>query len=317
MTTGAIRIANAPVSYGVFGDLSVEGASSPAQLLLTMAEAGYEGSEIGPPGFFGRRDQLVQAFAASGLTAVGAYVPLHTQGPDAVLKRDLDRMGQTLGELVAVNPDAVAILADEGSDTLLANPCHRPELGLDAEGWRRLVKVIRSAVRRVEEVGLQSSFHPHISTYVEQPHEIERLLAETPVGLTYDVGHVVMAGGDAVGSWRAWRSRVNHVHLKDVRFDVLAQAISSGRSDFDTWWADLCTPLGAGDLDVAAFAAALVADGYRGWAVVEQDRAPLTAPEVDQVVADQAANLAWAAEHLGATHIKPDPDRFESEGQHQ
>lgn len=302
MNPGAIRIANAPVSYGVFGDLSVDGASSPAELLMTMAEAGYEGSEIGPPGFFGTVDELTAAFATAGLTAVGAYVPLHTQGPDAVLARDLSRMEQTLTELLAVNPDAVVILADEGSDVLVANPCHRHGLGLDEDGWARLVDVVSDAVRRVEEVGLQASFHPHIATYVEQPHEIERLLAETPVGLTYDVGHVVMGGGDATGSWRAWRDRVNHVHLKDVHLDVLRRAIADARADFDTWWADLCTPLGAGDIDLAGFTAALVADGYRGWAVVEQDRAPLTAADVDRVVADQAANRAWASARLGAHH---------------
>ncbi|MCA0295523.1 MAG: sugar phosphate isomerase/epimerase [Actinobacteria bacterium] len=302
MTTAPIRLANAPVSYGVFGDLSVEGASSPAELLMTMAEAGYEGSEIGPPGFFGTVDELTDAFASAGLTAVGAYVPLHTQGPDAVLARDLSRMEQTLTELLAVNPDAVVILADEGSDALLANPCHSPALGLDEDGWARLVDVVRDAVRRVEEVGLQPSFHSHIATFVEQPHEIERLLAETPVGLTYDVGHVVMGGGDALGSWRAWRDRVNHVHLKDVHLDVLRRAIAERRTDFDTWWADLCTPLGAGDLDLDGFVAALVADGYRGWAVVEQDRAPLTAADVERVVADQAANRAWASARLGALH---------------
>ena len=303
MSASGIRIANAPVSYGVFGDLTVEGVS-PAELLHTMAAAGYQGSELGPPGFFGDLDELREAFRASGMTAVGAYVPLHTQGPDDVLARDLARMEQTLAELVALNPAAVVILADEGDETLLANPCHRPELGLDDDGWSRLVGVVDGAVRRIEEVGLAASFHPHIATYVEQPAEIQRLLDSTTVSLTYDVGHVVLAGGDAVGSWRAWRDRVNHVHLKDVRLGVLREALASRRGDFDTWWAQLCTRLGAGDLDLTGFTDALLADGYAGWAVVEQDRAPLTAAEVDRVVTDQAVNYAWASERLG---VPPEP----------
>ena len=298
-----IRIANAPVSYGVFGDLTVEGVS-PAELLHTMAAAGYQGSELGPPGFFGGLDDLQEAFAASGLAAVGAYVPLHTQGPDEVLARDLARMELTLTELLAVNPAGVVILADEGNDTLLANPCHRPELGLDDDGWSRLVRVVEGAVRRIEEVGLAPSFHPHIATFIEQPAEIQRLLDSTSVPLTYDVGHVVLAGGDAVGSWRSWRDRVNHVHLKDARLGVLGEAIASGRDDFDTWWARLCTPLGAGDIALTEFTEALIADGFTGWAVVEQDRAPLTAAEVERVVADQAANYAWASRRLG---LPPEP----------
>ncbi len=294
-----IRIANAPVSYGVFGDITVDSVTTPAQLLGSMAAAGYAGSEIGPPGFFGSEDQLCRAFSGASLDPVGAYVPLHTQDANAVLERDLERMDRTLDELVALGGGGLVILADEGNDALLAHPRHSREFALDGAGWERLVTVVTAAQRAAEERGLTTSFHPHISTFVEQPDEIEKLLTLTSVDVTYDVGHIVLAGGDAAKSFRDWHSRINHLHFKDVRRDVFEQAVASGRGDFDRWWSQLCTPLGQGDLDLDGFIDAVVESGFSGWAVVEQDRAVLTVDALSAVLEAQRHNFTWLAGRLG------------------
>ncbi|MDL9977935.1 sugar phosphate isomerase/epimerase family protein [Microbacterium sp. ASV49] len=295
-----MRFANAPVSYGVFGDITVEGATTTEELLRTMAETGYEGSELGPPGFFGEIPHMVASFAGAPIAAVGAYVPLHTQEPGAVLDRDLARMAITLDEIEAVDRSALVILADEGDEMLLRSPRKDPSLSLDADGWRRLVDTVNRAAGQARDRGLEVSFHPHIATYVELPDEIERLLESTDVGLTFDVGHVVLAGGDGVELFRRWRDRINHVHIKDVRIDVLEDARREGREDFDAWWSGVSTRLGEGDSDLPAFAAALRDTRYDRWVVVEQDRAPLVVEEYAAVVADQAANLDWLRRHLGA-----------------
>lgn len=293
-----MRIANAPVSYGVFGDRTVKGTTTPAELLKTMASAGYDGSEIGPPGFFGTISEIEQAFQSAEIAPVGAYIPLHTQDNGVILQRDLKRMEQTLEELVALGGSGLAILADEGDDTLSAHPRHETSLGLDDDGWNRLFTVIEHARAMCEERGIVTSFHPHIGTYVEQPHEIEQLLEHTGVGLTFDVGHVVLGGGDAVASLRAWRSRINHIHVKDVRLEVFEQAVASGRKDFETWWENLCVPFGEGDLELDSFIAELRSSGFDGWAVVEHDRAPLSDDEYPAVLAAQKHNLDWLRARL-------------------
>lgn len=294
----SIRIANAPVSYGIFGDLTLGGVATPEDALVQIAAAGYAGSELGPPDFFGPAAGLPGLFERYGLAAVGAYVPLHTQGDDATLARDLDRMRVTFDELTAVG-GALAILADEGDEVLLANPRHAHEYALTGQAWQRLVDVVEKARLEAAARGLRTAFHPHISTYVEQPEEIDRLLTDSDVSLCYDVAHVVMAGGDAVEHFRRWRARIVHVHVKDFRAGVFEEAVRSRRTDFDDWWARLCVPLGAGDLDLSPFLAELVASGYDGWVVVEQDRAPLRPGDLPQVVADQAANAAWLRARLG------------------
>ena len=92
----------------------------------------------------------------------------------------------------------------------------------------------------------------------------------------------------------AWRERINHIHLKDVRHDVLEEAKARERDDFDVWWANVSTPLGEGDLPLEEFLAHLSEADYRGWVVVEQDRAPVSSQaELRSAARVQRRNLQW------------------------
>ncbi len=42
--------------------------------------------ELGPPGFFGTPDDTADAFVGRGLTAVGAYVPIHLSADEATVE---------------------------------------------------------------------------------------------------------------------------------------------------------------------------------------------------------------------------------------
>lgn len=302
-------IGSAPVSYGVYGAQAGGPAASPEQLLASIASAGYAGSELGPPGFFGPREQAAARFAAAGLRAVGAYVPVHFAAGDEQVRRDLAGLHASCQELAACG-GGLAILADEGSPELLAHPARAWDdraLALDEQAWHRLSRLVGQCTEIVAGYGLPASFHPHISTYVESPWEIERLLELTDIPLTLDIGHLQLAGGDPVQALRAWRARINHVHVKDISLAVLNQAKASGRADFDTWWAGVATPLGAGDVDIDAVLAGLAASGYAGWLVIEQDRAPTPASGYAAVAAEQQANRRWLAGALGRHFGPPGP----------
>jgi inosose dehydratase len=299
-------IGSAPVSFGVYG--SVEALAVPPLALLDHAvSAGYGGMELGPPGFFGTPQETADAFGERGLHVIGAYVPIHFTADDATLEADLARMAITLQELVAAaRPTGLAILADEGSETLLHHPTRAWDdrrLALDEDGWRRLAVGVARAVELADGAGIATSFHPHISTYVESPWEVERLLESTTVDLTIDTGHVWLAGGDPTELLQGYAERVNHVHLKDVRGEVLARARADRRTDFDAWWGDVATPLGAGDVDLDAFLAGLARTDYDGWLVVEQDRLPLTDEPIEPVAKEQAANRRWVEDALAPTGL--------------
>ena len=73
--------------------------------------------------------------------------------------------------------------------------------------------------------GCPMAFHHHMGTVVETEREVDLLMSRTgdAVGLLFDTGHLTFAGGDVAATARRHGRRINHVHCKDVRADVLAR----------------------------------------------------------------------------------------------
>lgn len=300
-----VRIGAAPVSFGVYGAEGSRGPD-PDALLAAVADAGYGGIELGIQGFFGGPAETAARFARAGLACIGCYIPFHFTADDATIAAEMERMRRTVAELAAAGGTApLAILADEGSPELLVHPA-RPwddrSRALDAAGWALLGRRLEDARRLAADHGLRTSFHPHISTYVESPWEVERVLEASPIGLTLDTGHFLLAGAEPRAALAHFGDRVDLVHLKDVRVEVLRRAKAEGRTDFDTWWGDVSVRLGTGDVEMAGFVGDLVRRGYDGWAVVEQDRLPIGSdPDaLRDAAADEAHNAAWVRAAIAA-----------------
>ena len=291
-----MRIGAAPVSFGVYGIPEQGSGVSPDQMVEAISTAGYEGAELPPAGYAGPPGRAAQLMEAHGLEAVGIYIPIHFANP-ALQLVDERRMEDALRDLETARTESrIAIIADEGSDTLLRHPGRGddPTYALGPEAFDSLCSAVQRLATLIRRRGLVPSFHPHISTYVENPAEVERLLELTDIDLTFDTGHIALGGGEVLACFGAWRERINHIHLKDVRHDVMEQAKSAGRQDFDVWWADVSTPLGEGDLRLKKFLALLEATRYRGWVVVEQDRSPVTSGgELRTATELQTRNLQW------------------------
>jgi inosose dehydratase len=297
----SVRIGNTPVSFGVRRRPDPDWQSLSDDVFDAISSAGYRGSELGPPQFLGTAEETAERIASHALTTIGAYAPVHFAADDELVADDLAGVEQSCRELAACG-GGLLVMADQGSETLLAHPARSDrDLALDAAGWRRLAELVHQVVELSEQYELGLTFHPHISTFVESPWEIERLLELSSVNLTIDSGHLRLAGADPVACLKAWRARVDHVHLKDVREGVLADAKARGLTDFDAWWGDVCVPLGEGDVDLEGFLDELVGGGYDGWIVIEQDRRPLmTADDLRDTATEQHANLEWLTGQLAA-----------------
>ena len=72
------RVASAPVSFGV-DEIIVDDAwmPGPDDMLDWMVDIGFEGTELGPPGFLGDATQLHERLSSRGLQLVGAFLPQH------------------------------------------------------------------------------------------------------------------------------------------------------------------------------------------------------------------------------------------------
>ncbi|HXF71114.1 MAG TPA: sugar phosphate isomerase/epimerase [Actinomycetota bacterium] len=299
-----IAIANAPVSYGVF-ELTIgePGLPGPEELVSAVADAGYHGIDLGPLGFLGQGAELRERLLRHGLALAGGYIQLRFLDP-AGLEEDLRTLDLTLDSFEVVRdlfPELPPkpTLADAGSPARAANPGRGrdlPEIGLDDTAWRRLAEGVQRAADRCRERGFEPTFHHHACTYVEAPHEIERLLELTDVGLCLDSGHLLLGGGDPVRALEDWGSRVNHLQLKDARREVLHRIIREGAGMRAVWERGAFCAFGTGDLDIDAFLDGVRRLGYRGWIVVEEDRILGAPAAFHEAVEAQRRNRRYLAD---------------------
>jgi inosose dehydratase len=297
----ALRVANAPLSYGAF-ELTVgvfPNVPGPDELLAEMAAAGYAGTELGPPGYLGEGDELRERLENHRLALTGGWCPVRFSEPNA-WDEDFAELERTLDLFAAAGAEhARPVFGDGGSDARRANPGRGGEdrsLGLDEDGWRRWAEGVRRAADVARRRGFEPVLHPHTSTYIEAPHEIDRALALTDVDVLVDTGHLLIGGTDPIDALRAWRDRVGYVHLKDVRLDVLRGVVADRADMLEAWRRGIFCELGEGDVDLDAFLSELVGSGYEGWVCVEQDRIPRDDEPLSESADAQVRNRDWLRE---------------------
>jgi len=300
-----LRLANAPLSYGAFEMTVGIVANVPTAdaVLAQMAAAGYAGTELGPPGYLGETDELRQRLERHGLELTGGWCPIRFSQPEH-WDEDLAALRRTLELFAAAGADATAhpVFGDGGSEARRLNPGRGEAdraLGLDAKGWRRFAEGLKRAEAIARRYGFEPSFHPHAATFVEAPWEIDRMLEVSDIGLLVDTGHLLVGGADPVKALHDWSGRVNYVHVKDARLDVVAAVVADRADMLTAWRRGIFCELGTGDVDLHDFFRALADIGYRGWICVEQDRILGDNEPLDGSVAAQVRNREWLRAHAG------------------
>lgn len=277
----AIRVANAPCSWGVL-EFELEGeAAGYAQVLDEMAEAGYEGTELGDWGFMPTDPAHLQdELAKRNLTMLGAFVPI------ALALEDRHEAGiavavKTAKLLAAVNDRAFIVLADEnGSIPQRTQNAGRIQsgMGLSDTQWSTFATGAEKVAKAVrDETGLRIAFHHHCAGYIETPEEVAELLDRTDpelVGLCFDTGHYAFGGGDALEGLKKHADRIWHVHFKDCQGAIAQESRTEGLDYFASVRKGVFCELGQGIVDFPAIKAQLDGMGYEGWIVVEQDVLP-------------------------------------------
>jgi inosose dehydratase len=149
--------------------------------------------------------------------------------------------------------------------------------------WYLLTASLDVAGRFARESGMQLSYHPNVGTGVQTIKETDRLLGSTHpdyVALCLDTAHLRFGGAsqsDLEQLTKTHIKRIKHVHLKNVRKDVLPVAVSNKYSFYQAIQAGIFTVPGdpAGDLNLEPILEALQSIGYDRWLVVEAEQNPL------------------------------------------
>jgi inosose dehydratase len=130
------------------------------------------------------------------------------------------------------------------------------------------------------EQGMPLSYHHHMAAVVETEPELDAFMNNSGPGipLLLDAGHLAFAGGDVLRAIDKHHKRINHVHVKDVRMDVINKLDRSKQSFLDAVALGAFTVPGDGSLDFAAIVKRFALHGYEGWFVVEAEQDPKKNP---------------------------------------
>jgi inosose dehydratase len=262
---GKLKIAGAPISWGVCEAPGWGHQMGAERVLREMSELGLGATEFGPAGFLpGEAKARSGVLNKLGMEAIGGFFPI------VIHRADHDPLPEVLEELKsykATGAYELVIAANTGVDGYDEK---RPKL--DEDGWNILFKNLNRIREACEAQGVDAVLHPHFGTMIETRDDVMQVIQGSNIKFCLDTGHMFLGGTDPVFFSQNYSDRVGHVHMKDVNGE-LAEKVRSGQiSYFAGVSNNLYVPLGQGSIDMRQVVKNLVEGaGYSGWFVLEQD----------------------------------------------
>ena len=263
----AVKIAGAPISWGVCEVPGWGYQLTPDRVLTEMRDVGLTATELGPEGFLPTDPDGADALLDShGLSCVGSdSCRWCCTTPRTIRCRRPRRAARCRWRRRA--PDVVVLAAATGTDGYDARPV------LDEAQWATLLGQPGSAGRhRPRRVACLAVLHPHVGTMVE--NHAPTWSACWPARrfrLCLDTGHLLIGGTDPLAA-RARCARADRARPPQGRRRGAGGRVQSGELTYtEAVRAGMYTPLGAGDVDIAGIVTALRDNGFDGWFVMEQD----------------------------------------------
>ncbi|WP_416777693.1 myo-inosose-2 dehydratase [Xenorhabdus budapestensis] len=148
-----------------------------------------------------------------------------------------------------------------------------------AECWQEYGEKLTEFAHYSQSQGVQIAYHHHMGTVIESAEDIDNLMKNTgeEVGLLLDTGHLTFAGDDPLAVAKRWSKRINHVHCKDIRLDVLKDVKNRKTSFLNAVLSGVFTVPGDGCVNYPDIFNVLKVNDYHGWLVVEAEQDPAVA----------------------------------------
>ena len=268
-----INLGIAPIVWSN-DDMPDLGGDTPIETCLLEAKsAGFRGIELG--GKFPRNPNTIKYLLNKfNLELPGGWYGSHLN--ERSVEEEWQAMQNRI-ELYKLINSSVFIFADV-SGSIQREPkiplSKRPRLK-DNE-WSDYCNKISEIAKRLSDIGLPMSYHEHMGTIIQSEQDIYRLLDNTNdrTSLLFDTGHIFFAKGDYESILKKYVSRVNHVHCKDIRKEILNKSLSNDLSFRDSFLEGVFTVPGDGYINYKPLFETLYDNKYSKWLIVEAEQDP-------------------------------------------
>ena len=273
-----IKLGIAPIAWTNDDMPELGGENTFEQCISEMALAGFVGSEVGnkyprnttvlKKALELRKLQIVSAWFSSFLVSK----PFEETKAAFLAHRDfLSAMG---ANVIVVSEQSYSIQGQMDTPVFEKKPV------FTEEEWARLAEGLNKLGQLAAEKAMKVVYHHHMGTGVQTTAEIDKLMELTDWSLVYllfDTGHLTFSGEDQLAILKKYLPRIKHVHLKDVRADVLKQVKQGKLSFLQAVKAGVFTVPGDGSIDFEPIFKVIAEGNYAGWYVVEAEQDPAKA----------------------------------------
>lgn len=273
-----VRLGIAPIAWtnDDMPDLGKENTFE--QCVSEMALAGFTGSEVG--GKYPKDPRVLkEALDVRGIQICNQWfssflISQPYEKTEKAFLMALDFLKEMGADVIGVSEQSYSI---QGK---IEQPVWEGKYVMNDEEWKLLADGLNKLGKIAQEKGMTLTFHHHMGTVVQTEEEIDRFMEMVDpklVFLLFDSGHLSFAGIEPEKVLRKYVSRVRHVHLKDIRREMVEKSRNERWSFLKGVREGVFTVPGDGDVDFTPIFQVLEEAEYEGWVVVEAEQDPKAA----------------------------------------
>jgi len=273
-----VSLGIAPIAWTNDDMPELGGENTFEQCVSEMALAGFTGSEIGNK-YPKDPEILKKALDLRGIRICNAWFSSFlTTKP---LKETVDAFVRQRDFLHALGAKVIGV-AEQGHSIqgMMDVPVIDNKPVFTEEEWQKLAEGLNHLGKLAAEKDMIVAYHHHMGTGVQTMEEIDKLMDETDPSLVYllfDTGHLIFSNVDPIEVLNKHIKRIKHVHLKDIRKEVLDSVYAEHLSFLQGVKSGVFTIPGDGMIDFEPVFKMLEQNDYRGWFVVEAEQDPAKA----------------------------------------
>lgn len=279
-----VKLGIAPIAWtnDDMPDLGAENTFE--QCVSEMALAGFTGCEIGNK-YPKDPAVLKKALDLRGMQICNAWFSafLTTKPYEETEKEFIKHINflKTMGaKVVGVSEQGHSI---QGTSL----PIFEKKYVMNDEEWDKLCTGLNKLGHVAKETGITLTFHHHMGTVVQTAAEIDRMMENTDpelFNLLFDSGHLAYCGEDYMYILKKYIKRIKHVHLKDIRPEVVAEVKRNHLSFLQGVRKGAFTVPGDGAIDFGPIFDVLAENNYEGYVLVEAEQDPAVANPLEYAI---------------------------------
>ena len=268
-----IKLGIAPIAWSN-DDMPELGGDTPIEQCLEEASAaGFTGIELG--GKFPRNPGITNFLLNKYKLKMpggwyGSLLRTRSAEDEWVAMQDHLNLLKLVNADVFVFADVSGSIQGDQTKRLSTRPT------MEDDEFVEYCKKINDISNRLSDEGIPMSYHEHMGTIIQTENDVDRFMNNTNQNtfLLYDTGHLLFAEANYERVLKNYISKINHVHCKDIRQNILKNSLKNDLSFRESFLDGVFTVPGDGCIDYEPLFKILYKNNYDKWLIIEAEQDP-------------------------------------------